>query len=229
MAEPQGNTEQDRATQREGVKVTQTGTAGVQGETRSFKAGDVARGANLAGADTGRQMAEAGRRAGQSAVDAFSRTFDPFMALQLDMNRWFDDLWRQTTGFGIQSPLRTARPMASIGPASLFGLPPTDFKETAKTYELAVELPGLTREDIDLSLRNDVLTIRGHKSEETEDAQAAYRVSERRFGRFERSFPIPDDVNPSGVEAAFRDGVLKITLPKTAESAERQSRIPIKG
>ncbi|HZZ36107.1 MAG TPA: Hsp20/alpha crystallin family protein, partial [Caulobacteraceae bacterium] len=59
--------------------------------------------------------------------------------------------------------------------------------------------------------------------------QASYHVSERRFGRFERSFPVPDDVDPAKVEAQFRDGVLRITLPKTAEAAERQARIEIKG
>src|SRR5258706_2062076 len=85
MAEPQGNTEQDRATQREGVKVTQTGTAGVQGEARSFKAGDVARGANLGGAHTGPQMAAGGPRAGPIAVEPFILTLDSVSARQLSL------------------------------------------------------------------------------------------------------------------------------------------------
>ena len=95
-------------------------------------------------------------------------------------------------------------------------------------YELAVELPGLTREDIDISLRGDALTIQGQKAEESEDTQASYRVSERRFGRFERTFALPDDVDTSKIDASFRDGVLRIALPKTPEAAERQLKIEIK-
>src|SRR5438034_21400 len=120
MAEPQGNTEQEKNTQRESVKTGQTGAQGVQSEARSFKEGAAA--TAQAGVDTGRQLAETGRRAGQNVAEAFGRTLDPFMAFQMDMNRWFDDLWRQTTGFGIQAPLRTARPLSNIGAASLFGL-----------------------------------------------------------------------------------------------------------
>jgi HSP20 family protein len=146
------------------------------------------------------------------------------------MDRWFDDLWRQFTGAAAPTPLRTARPLSTLSSAApLFGLPPADLKETDQAYQLAIELPGLSKDDIDLQLRDDVLVIRGHKGEEAEDAKANYRFAERRFGRFERAFPVPDDIDPAKVDAAFRDGVLRITLPKRPESAQRTAKIDIKG
>jgi len=223
MAEPQSGTEPQKASQPEAAKQTQ---AGVPGEARSFKGPGEAPQART-GEGGERQLAQSPRRA--SYPEIYGRAFDPFTALQMDMNRWFDDLWRQATGLGVQAPLRTARPLTAAGAAPLFGMPPTDFKETAKSYELAVELPGMKREDIEVSLQGDALTIQGQKSEEAEEAQASYRVSERRFGRFERTFPLPDDVDASHIDASFRDGVLRISLPKTPEAAARQSRIEIKG
>jgi len=173
------------------------------------------------------QAAEAGRHAGRSVAEAWGRSLDPFMAFQYDMNRWFDDVWRQMTGLPMQSPLRTARPMASMGAASLFGLPAADLRETNQAYELALELPGVTREDIDISLAHDALTVVGHKAEETQEGAGAYRVSERRYGHFERSFPLPEDIDRAAIKAAFRDGVLHVTLPKTREAAAHRSRIEI--
>ena len=133
------------------------------------------------------------------------------------------------TGFGLFPALRAARPFAAQGAAPLFGLPATDIKETDKAYLLDVELPGLTREDVDLSIEGDMLSICGHKAETRDDAGAAYRISERRFGRFERGFPLPADVERDKIAAEFRDGVLKITLPRNAEAAPHKSKIEIKG
>ncbi|HKT54876.1 MAG TPA: Hsp20/alpha crystallin family protein, partial [Caulobacteraceae bacterium] len=81
----------------------------------------------------------------------------------------------------------------------------------------------------DISINGDVLQVQGHKAEEKEDASATYRVSERRFGRFERSFPLPKDVDRGGVEASFQDGLLKITLPRTGQGTEQRSKVEIRG
>jgi len=174
----------------------------------------------------GRQMAEQGRRAGRHMAEAWRQAVDPLLAMQYDMSQWFDDMFRQTFGFRAAP---SVHPMGRLNAASLFGLPPVDLKETETAHLLAVELPGLTRDDIDLSISGDALVVSGHKTEESEDASATYRVSERRYGRFERAFPLPPDVDRGKIAAQFRDGVLKITLPKRPDAAPARSRIEIKG
>jgi HSP20 family protein len=144
------------------------------------------------------------------------------------MHRWFDDLWRQATGLGAFPALRPARPFGALGAAPMLGLPPTDMKETPDAYVLSAELPGLNRDDVDIQMRGDLLLITGQKAEEKDDVGCAYRISERRFGRFDRSFPIPADVERNRIEAGFRDGVLTVTLPKTAAAAQDRTRIEIK-
>ncbi|HZC16881.1 MAG TPA: Hsp20/alpha crystallin family protein [Caulobacteraceae bacterium] len=207
------------------------GGQGVESEARSFqakaadKAGDMAHEA----AETGRHLAETGRRAGREVAESWRASMEPFTAMQMEMNRWFDDAFRHVAGFGLFPALRAARPFAAVGAAPLFGLPATDIKETDQAYLLDVELPGLTREDVDLAVNGDVLSLSGHKAETRDDASAAYRISERRFGRFERAFPIPADVRRDQIQAHFRDGVLKITLPRNREAGPHRSKIEIKG
>jgi HSP20 family protein len=202
-------------------------------EPRSFERGvasqPVERRADQIAEAAGRgasRVAEAGRTAGQGAVETWRRTFDPFLALQLEMNRWFDDLWRQAVGFRAPAA-QMLRPFGQLGGHGLFAMPPADLQDTDHAHLLAIELPGLTRDDVDISLDGDMLTVCGHKAEETENASATYRMSERRFGRFERSFPVPPDVDRAKISAQFRDGVLRVTLPKNPAAAPRRSRIEI--
>ena len=213
----------------------------LEGERRTFAAGaEAARqagdqassaGREMArqGADATRQLAYSTRHAGREAADLWRASMEPFTAIQLDMNRWFEDLWRHATGMGAFPAARRPRAFGAGGAAALFGLPTTDVKETDTAYLLAVELPGLGRDDVDLGIQGDLLTLSGHKAETKEDKGAAYRISERRFGRFERSFPIPPDVDRERIGAEFRNGVLDITLPKSEAAARRTSKIEIKG
>jgi HSP20 family protein len=208
-------------------------------EERSFAAGDggprsgaheaveAARDLSGLAAHATREAAERGRQAASEVATSWRGAFVPFLAMQLEMNRWFDDLWRQATGLGAFPALRTARPFGALGAAPMLGLPPMDVKETQDAYVLYTELPGLTRDDVDLQTRGDLLLISGHKAEEKEDGGCAYRLSERRFGRFDRSFPIPADADRNRIAAGFRDGVLTVTLPKTRAAAEDRTRIEI--
>lgn len=183
-----------------------------------------ATGAFSASAQAARETAETNRRATREITDGWRSTLEPFVAAQMDVNRWFDDMWRLASGFTGFSAMRAMRPFAG---ASLFGLPPIDVKEGAQAYRLSVELPGLAREDIDLSIQNGGLLIRAQKVEETEDVSAAHRISERHYGRMERSFPLPSDVDTGRIEAVCKDGVLKVILPKSAGADARRSPIPI--
>ncbi len=108
-------------------------------------------------------------------------------------------------------------------------MPPADLRETDHAHILAIELPGLRREDVEIAVEGDALTVRGHKAEEAEKTAGAYRVSERRFGRFERAFPLPPDVDRQAISAEFKDGLLQIALPKKVGSAPVRSKIEIRG
>ncbi|MDB5462733.1 MAG: heat shock protein Hsp20 [Phenylobacterium sp.] len=174
-----------------------------------------------------REAAERGRQAANEVATSWRGAFVPFFAMQLEMHRWFDDLWRQATGSGAFPALRPARPFGALGAAPMLGLPPTDVKETQEAYVLCAELPGLTRDDVDLQVRGDLLLVSGQKAEEKDDVSCAYRISERRFGRFDRSFPIPADVERNRIAAGFRDGVLTVTLPKNAAAVQDRTKIQI--
>lgn len=253
MADPQANptpervseTSRSRADGPPASQATQPKTQpapGVEGaassaEPRSF---DQTRSGQGAAAETftqatqplvegGRQLAEQSRRAGRQVADTWRQAVDPFLAMQFEISQWFDDMFRHTFGFRHGPATHPFRPVG-LSAVSLFGLPPADMMETESAHILAMELPGLTRQDVDLSIDGDALVVSGHKAEESgDDASATYRVSERRYGRFERSFPLPPDVDRGRIEAQFKDGVLKITLPKNPAAATPRARIEIKG
>jgi len=179
-------------------------------------------------ADTSRRLTETGRQTSHEVADLWRSSLDPLPSMQLEVTRLFDDFWRSAFGLGGFPAMRAQRPFAGLGPAALFGQPPVDVRETEAAYLLAIEAPGLAAEDLDVSLDGEALTVRGHKAEEREDATATYRISERRFGRFERRFPIAGDVDRSAIQAQYRDGVLKITLPKRGEGDRQRARIEIR-
>ncbi|UCC24674.1 MAG: Hsp20/alpha crystallin family protein [Gemmatimonadales bacterium] len=107
-------------------------------------------------------------------------------------------------------------------------LPAVDVEETAEELVLTAELPGMTQQDIELEVENNILTLRGEKPEiRKEGEEKKYHLWERRFGAFQRSFTLPRTVNADSIEAEFVDGVLQVRLPKVAEAKSR--RIAIKG
>lgn len=111
---------------------------------------------------------------------------------------------------------------------SLGATPAVDVSETEQAYEITVELPGMNEQDVAVTLVNGGLSIRGEKHEDKEEKHKDYYMRERRFGAFERYFPMPDGVDAENVAASFDKGVLKVTLPKTAEACAGVKRIEIK-
>jgi HSP20 family protein len=107
-------------------------------------------------------------------------------------------------------------------------VPSVDAYETEQ-HELVLkaELAGVKREDIDLKVENNVLTIRGERKRDQEVKQDAYQRVERTYGAFARSFTLPSTVNPDGVKAEFKDGVLSVVLPAREEAKPRQVQIAI--
>jgi HSP20 family protein len=195
------------------------------------RAGDAAEAAgrvSQAAAGATREAGERGRDAIRESAESWRGAAEPFLSMQSELNHWFDDLWRQATGMGMLPSLRPSRPFAALSPAPMFGLPAVDLKETDEAYKICAELPGLKPDDIELEIKGDALVLTGHKAEEKDDHRAAYRISERRFGRFERRFPLPPDIDRERIEAAFNDGVLTVTLPRQASGEPSANRIQIR-
>jgi HSP20 family protein len=96
--------------------------------------------------------------------------------------------------------------------------PAVDVREDATRLEITAELPGLARKDVEVLVKDGVLTLRGEKRREAEPAEGRAHRVERRWGAFARSFVLPETVDATAVEARFRDGVLTVVLPKRPES-----------
>ena len=107
--------------------------------------------------------------------------------------------------------------------------PTIDISESDGELTVTAELPGVTEDDMQLSLEDNVLTIRGEKRAEkkNEDEEKKYHLVERSYGSFLRSIPLSFKADPDSVKANFENGVLKITVPKPPEAAQKSSRIPI--
>lgn len=100
--------------------------------------------------------------------------------------------------------------------------PAFDVLESEKCYLLRADVPGVAREDIAVSLENSVLTIRGERKAGHKDDPQGYRRRERRLGRFEREFTLPDNVDSAAISARVSDGVLEISIPKQAAAGRRK-------
>ena len=109
---------------------------------------------------------------------------------------------------------------------SLMRAPETDVLETEREIRVITEMPGLRRENIDIDIENNVLTIRGEKREErTEGEKGRWHLAERRYGTFTRSFVLPRDVDAEDIQASFQDGVLTVTVPKSEKARRRRIEI----
>lgn len=103
--------------------------------------------------------------------------------------------------------------------------PAVDIRETGDSYVVAAELPGLTRDDVQITIENNVLKLTGERRFEKEVEEEEFHRVERAYGSFSRAFALPTRVDPERVEAAFKDGILTITVPKAAEARPRKIEI----
>ncbi len=142
---------------------------------------------------------------------------DPFLSLHREVNRLFDDVFR---GFDGGLP--------SVGRASAFGgsWPNVEISDSDKEIKVTAEVPGLEEKDIEVLLDDGVLTLKGEKRSETEDKDRQF--SERYYGRFERRIALGYEIDEDKVDARFKNGVLSVTLPKTAKAQSQAKRIAIK-
>jgi HSP20 family protein len=97
--------------------------------------------------------------------------------------------------------------------------------ETAQSVIIRVEMPGMRKEDIDISIHGNLLRIRGDKRAGGEHQDRLYRLRERAYGRFERSIPVPHGIDEARAEVSYQDGVVTVILPKTETIPPRQLTI----
>ena len=112
-------------------------------------------------------------------------------------------------------------------PQSIGWAPVTDIVETPEALTLTAELPGLDSRDVDISVDDGVLTIRGEKTDERTLEGRKYHVLERMYGSFQRTFVLPRTVDASKINAEFGKGVLTVTMPKTVEAKAKGRKIEV--
>ncbi len=149
---------------------------------------------------------------------AKQRPGDMFSALQREMNSLFDEFWSLCDG----------APATARGRGLSAFSPTITVNETGKEYRVTVELPGLSENDVNVELIGDTLTISGEKKAEHEEKHGATVYSERSYGAFSRSVPLPDAVERSTIKAQFKNGVLTVTLPKKAQATAARKQIEVK-
>ena len=150
----------------------------------------------------------------------------PFETLRREIDRLFDDLhpfgWRLPSTrsmFEFEAPrLRAEWPIATA----------MDLVEKQDEYEITAELPGIDEKNVEIKLSDRTLTIKGEKTEEKEEKEKDYYLSERRYGSFQRSFQLPEGVDIDRIDATFAKGVLTVKLPKTAEAQKVEKKIAVK-
>ena len=140
--------------------------------------------------------------------DLMGTGYQPFATLQREIDRLFDDF---TRGFPtMRGPDLT---------------PSLDVTETDKEIEIAAELPGLEEKDVQINVSDNLLTIKGEKKAEKEQKDKNYRMVERSYGAFSRTFDLPAGVNPDMIKASMAKGVLTVTVPKPAPAQTRNIEV----
>ncbi len=158
------------------------------------------------------------RNRGQSRLPIRREEENPFLSLQRNINDVFDSFF---SDFG-------RWPFYDIEELRGQFVPSIDVKESDKNIEITAELPGMDENDIELSLTKEALVLKGEKREEKEEEGEGYWHSERRYGSFQRMIPLPDTIDPDKAEATFKKGVLRVSIPKTAEAQAAGKKIEIK-
>src|SRR3954453_22657435 len=210
---------------------TQTGTATATAtpgpehhQTQAATGSPQAGGASPPSASTGSQTASGGgsslgvTRRGGSTLSPFSMLGDPFgmMRSMMDqMNRLFGDF--TGSGPGRSQPSGLSAPPSSTamapGLAQGFWYPQVEVAERGGNLVVCADLPGMRKEEVHLEIHNDFLVLRGERRQEQEQNEAGIYRTERSYGQFYRTVPLPEGVNPDQALANFKDGVLEVTIP----------------
>ena len=141
-----------------------------------------------------------------------ARADNPFLSLQSEIDRLFDDFTRGFPSFG-------------NGMTTSVTVPTMDVAETDKEIEITAELPGLEEKDVQVNVADNILTIRGEKKAEKEQKEKNYRLIERSYGSFERSLELPEGINADAIKASIDKGVLKVVVPKPVPAQAKKIEV----
>ena len=148
----------------------------------------------------------------------------PIVTLREEIDRLFDDFgggfWRR--------PLMRRLGARSPEPMAWRLSPLVEVVDCNGEYRIAAEVPGLSAADVDITLHDGMLTIRGEKSEERREEKSDYLLSERRYGAFHRTIPLPPGADAQHISAELSNGVLSVTIPKTAAAKAGERKIAVK-
>ncbi len=149
-------------------------------------------------------------------------SLQPFKVLRREIDRLFEDFDR---GFW-RSPFRSAWSLEPFFRAEVKwpAAPSADVTETDSEFKVTAELPGMDDKNVEVTLNDNILTIKGEKTEEKEEKKPNYHVQERHYGSFERRFPVPESVDAAKIEATFKQSVLTVVLPKPPRRKSRSKR-----
>ena len=106
--------------------------------------------------------------------------------------------------------------------------PQVDIEEDDNAYVVNMDLPGMTKDDIRISYQEGVLSISGERKNSGENSSVSYHLNERRYGKFERAFRVHSDINADKIQAEFRNGVLRVELPKSDAAKPKQISVNVK-
>lgn len=152
------------------------------------------------------------------------------LQLHQEMDRLFDDVWHS---FGIPGTSRLTRPNSLFGQSLVGGhsldtiRAKLDVSGSEKEYEISVELPGLSEDDIQIELNTNTLVVKGQKQEEKETKGKQYYRVERNVGTFQRTLSLPDDADKEAISANMKNGLLIIKIPRKALPQDEVKRISI--
>jgi len=147
------------------------------------------------------------------------RSVDPFSRFRNEMERFFDSF----NGGGLFP--RNAFETGSLRDS--FVVPQLDVRETDKAFVVTAELPGIDEKEIDVTLADGLLTLRGEKKSEKSSEKDSLHVTERRYGSFQRVLRLPEGIDEEKVNASFDKGVLRVEVPKSAAALKSPKKIQI--
>ena len=177
-----------------------------------------------------KQSVKTEKAKGSKSKDVVPSLFDwqsPLLDLRKEIDLAFSNVLKGWPRIWDQEPFEAAGLPAAFGQSDLS--PKVEMAESDDAYEITAELPGLDEQEVEVSLREGLLTLSGEKKAEREEKKKDTYLSERRYGAFKRSFRIPDDVQSDKITAMMKKGVMTITMPKSAKGKTKARKIAING
>ena len=206
-----------------------TGTSTASGTSARAQASNLSAGRTPSGGGSSQGASQGMTRRGGSSMSPFSLLGEPFGMMRSMMDQ-MDRLFGDFVGTGLSRPRPSgvsAPPSAGMAPSQGFWYPQVEVSERDGNLVVCADLPGMKKEDVHLEIHNDFLVLRGERRQEQQRNEGGIYRSERSYGQFYRTVPLPDGVNPDQAKANFKDGVLEVTIPMPQQEQRQGHTIEI--